>query len=141
VDAVEPSAAFRARLQRAIARDGYGTGQIWADVLSDVHLPPATYDLIFVRWVYLFLPDPLGHLRQLAAALKPGGRIAIQDYYRDTLALIPLPPEWPAFLAADHAFFATEGGDANIGARLPALFPAAGLDVTHVTPTVKTGHP
>lgn len=141
VDAVEPSAAFRARLDRLARRDGLGKGRLWDTTLAEAGLPSGHYDLIFARWVFLFLPDPAAHVRQLARALKPGGLLAIQDYYRDTLAMVPTPPEWPAFLAADHAFFAAEGGDASIASRLPALFESAGLDVVDLTPTVKTGHP
>ena len=54
---------------------------------------------------------------------------------------IPPPAAWERFLAADRAFFESQGGDASIGARLPALYTAAGLDVVDITPTVKTGHP
>lgn len=141
VDAVEPSAAFRARLARITRRDGFGEGRIWDMTLRETALPRAHYDLIFARWVFLFLPDPAAHVRQLVRALKPGGVLAIQDYYRDTLAMVPTPPEWPAFLAADHAFFATQGGDASIASRLPALFDAAGLEVMDLHTTIKTGHP
>jgi SAM-dependent methyltransferase len=141
VDAVEPSAAFRARLARLTTRDGLGTGRTWDATLGDADLPSGHYDLIFARWVFLFVPDPAARVRQLARALKPGGVLAIQDYYRDTLALVPTPPEWPAFLAADHAFFETQGGDASIASRLPPMFAAAGLEVTDLHPTIKTGHP
>jgi hypothetical protein len=77
----------------------------------------------------------------LVRALKPGGLLAIEDYFRDSLALLPLPAEWPAFMAADRAFFATHGGDVNIGARLPALYRRAGLRLVEVTPTIKSGGP
>ena len=141
VDAVEPSAVFRAALQRRVARDGFGEGRTWETLLADATLPRRHYDLIFARWVFLFLPDPEKHLRQLVAALKPGGLIAIQDYYRDTFGMVPTAPEWRPFLEADHAFFESQGGDANIGGRMPALFERAGLDVVDVTSTIKTGHP
>lgn len=141
VDAVEPSAAFRRRLAVLARRDGFGEGQIWADHLIDARLPRRHYDLIFARWVFLFLPQPERHVRTLAAALKPGGRLAIQDYRRETLSLIPTPPDWSAFLEADAAFFRTQGGDVSIGARLPTLMEKAGLDVTDTTATIRTGHP
>jgi len=141
VDAVEPSAAFRARLDRLVRRDRFGPGRIWASMLAEADLPRAHYDLIFVRWVFLFLPDPDTHVRALVRALKPGGRLAIQDYYRDTFVMVPIPEEWPAFLQADHAFFETQGGDASVGVRLPAMFERAGLRVTDIMPTIKTGHP
>ena len=43
----------------------------------------------------------------------PCGILAIQDYHRETLAMVPRPPEWDRFFAADLAFFASQGGDAQ----------------------------
>ncbi len=141
VDIVERSHTFTEALRRRCARDGFGAGEVWKCDLIDAPLPRNAYDLIFARWVFLFLPDVDAHLRKLAAALKPGGRIAIEDYCRGTLRMVPEPPEWNDFLKADLAFFASQGGDANIGARLPALYQKAGLDVIDVTPTTKVGRP
>lgn len=132
VDAVEQSSAFAAALTG---------GNIQNAKLLDAELPAAHYDFIFARWVFLFLPEPLRHLRKLAAALKPGGIIAIQDYFRDTFALVPLPDGWDALVAADHAFFALEGGDANAGAHMPQLFREAGIETIDVVPNIKSGHP
>jgi len=141
VDAVEPSATFRRRLHQLAARDELGFGTTWKTMLADTTLPRATYDLIFARWVFLFLPHPERHLRQLVSALKPGGVLAIEDYRRETLSMVPCPREWPAFMAADAAFFATQGGDASIAGRLPEMFERAGLEIIDITPTIKTGHP
>jgi hypothetical protein len=55
--------------------------------------------------------------------------------------MIPSPREWPAFLQADKAFFASQGGDASIAGRLPGLYAKAGLDMESITPTVMSGHP
>lgn len=140
-DAVERSPVFAARLRQLCRRDGLGTGQLWESELAATPLPRAHYDLIFARWVFLFLPDPEAHLRQLAAALKPGGLLAIQDYHRETMALIPRPAEWPDFAAADRAFFASQGGDASIGGRLPELYRRVGLTVVETVPTIKIGRP
>ena len=141
IDAVERSPIFAAELARRTRRDGFGAGRLWLSDLSAARLPASHYDLIFARWVFLFLPRPEAYVRQLAAALKPGGRLAVQDYHRETFALIPRPPEWRRFFEADLAFFASSGGDASIGGRLPDLFRRARLrlDPTHVT--VKSGHP
>lgn len=141
VDAIEPSAAFRARLHTLARRDGLGEGRVWDTLLADAQVPRNHYDLIFARWVFLFLPDPAAHVRKLAAALAPGGVLAIQDYCRETLLMIPTPREWRAFTAADDAFFATEGGDSSIAGRLPEMYRAAGLDVVDLTPTIKIGDP
>jgi SAM-dependent methyltransferase len=140
-DAVEHSATFASALASACARDGLGEGTIWQCALADAALPPSHYDVIFARWVFLFLPDVPGHLKQLVRALKPGGRLAVQDYLRDTLSMVPRPRDWDALVAADRAFFATQGGDSNVGAHLPTLARAAGLVVEEASPTIKLGPP
>jgi len=121
IDAVELSPAFVARLKALCARDGLGPGRIWQSDLLDAPLPRAEYDLVFARWVFLFLPDPEAHLRKLVRALKPGGLVAIEDYHRETWAMSPRPAEWADFVAADHAFFASQGADGSVGSRLPAI--------------------
>jgi SAM-dependent methyltransferase len=141
VDAVEPSETFARGLDRRAGQDGFGQGQLWRANLADVRLPRAHYDVVFARWVFLFLPDPAAHVRQLARALRPGGVLAVEDYQRETLRMLPRPEAWERFLAADRAFFESQGGDASIGARLPALFTAAGLELVDITPTVRSGHP
>jgi SAM-dependent methyltransferase len=141
VDAVERSERFVTHLDATTRTDGFGPGVFWQQDLIDAALPKAHYDLVFARWVFLFLPDPEAHLRKLVAALKPGGRIAIEDYLRGSMALVPYPTEWEAFAEADRAFFATQGGDANIGARLPELFRKVALTVDEVTPTTRVGRP
>ncbi len=141
VDAVERSQVFASHLESIVRRDGFGSGQLWQTDLIDAPLKQSTYDLIFARWVFLFLPNPDAHIRKLARALKPRGLLAIQDYHRDTFALVPRPPEWINFILADRAFFASQGGDVSIGSRLPDLYSNAGLELTDIELTIKTGRP
>lgn len=141
VDWVERSSVFASKLRALCDRDGRGPGRSWVCDLRDAALPRGHYDLVFARWVFLFLPEPEAHLRQLATALRPGGILAIEDYHRETMSLVPRPPEWSDFAAADKAFFASEGGDASIGGRLPGMYRKAGLEVVEVAPTIRTGRP
>lgn len=141
VDAVERSAVFAEQVERLTRRDGLGPSRIFFSDLIDSDLPANTYDLIFARWVFLFLPDPAAHVKMLARALKPGGRLALQDYHRDTFMLVPKPTDWDDFITADRAFFASQGGNVSIGVHLPAMMRAAGLRVTGLTQTTKDGHP
>jgi SAM-dependent methyltransferase len=141
VDAVERSASFAARLERLVRRDGLGPSRIFFSDLIDADLPAGRYDLIFARWVFLFLPDPAAHVRLLARALKPGGVLAIQDYHRDTFMVVPKPTDWDDFIAADRALFASQGGNVSIGVHLPAMMAAAGLRVTGIEQHTKDGHP
>jgi len=141
VDAVERSAVFASELEKSTRRDGLGPSRIFFSDLVDADLPANTYDLIFARWVFIFLPDPAGHVKLLARALKPGGVLAIQDYHRESFVLVPRPDEWNDFITADKALFASHGGDVNIGVRLPVMMEAAGLRVTGIEQTTKAGHP
>jgi SAM-dependent methyltransferase len=141
VDAVERSHAFATRLAALCRRDRLGPGEIWQTDLLEAPLPEGHYDLVFARWVFLFLPDPEAHLEKLHRAVKPGGLVALEDYHRETFALIPRPPEWGDFLAADRAFFASQGGDVSIGGRLPELYRRVGFVVREILPTVKIARP
>ena len=141
VDVVEQSPSFCRSIRERWIGDGLGEGRIWESTLSEASLPAEHYDLIFARWVFLFLPSPEVHVRALVRALKPGGVLAVQDYFRDTFTLVPRPPDWEGLLAADDRFFATEGGDASIGTRLPLMFEEAGLEVGEIVPHVKHGGP
>ncbi len=141
VDAVERSPVFAVALDRRCRRDGLGPGTIWQTDLISAPLPEASYDLIFTRWVFLFLPNPQAHIRKLVRALRPGGRLAIQDYHRETMALVPRSPDWEAFLEADRLFFASEGGDVSVGGWLPDLCRKSGLELESTEVTIKSGHP
>jgi len=141
IDAVERSEVFARRLRSLCQRDGLGEGRVWESDLLHAPLPRAEYDFIFARWVFMFLPNPGAHVKKLAAALKPGGTLAVQDYYRKTLSMIPEPPEWRHFVESDDAFFASQGGNASVGDQLPVLFRKAGLELIEVSPTIKTGQP
>ncbi len=141
IDAVERSQVFARRLRVLCRRDRLGDGRIWESELLNASLPRAEYDFIFARWVFLFLPDPAAHMKTLARALKPGGVLAVQDYYRKTLSMIPEPPEWRHFVESDDAFFASQGGNASVGEELPSLVRQAALELVEITPTIKTGHP
>jgi len=141
VDAVEPSPVFAAGIERLPRRDGLGAARLWRTNLADARLPRGHYDIVFARWVFLFLPDPAAHIRQLAAALRPGGMLAIEDYTRETLRMVPTPQEWDAFLSADRAFFGSQGGNASIAGELHRVYARAGLEMVETTPTIKSGHP
>lgn len=141
VDAVEQSWALCMQLAEIARADGLGAGRLWNAQVLDGDLADDHYDLIFARWVFLFLPQPLEHVKKLADALRPGGRLVIQDYYRNTFCLVPRPADWDAFIAADLAFFATQGANANAGSELPRWYREAGLETESVHPTTMTGHP
>lgn len=141
VDFVERSPVFANRLQRLSSRDGLGEGRMWVEDLEKANLPKNHYDLIFARWVFLFLPNPLKHLEILKASLKKGGILAIQDYHRTTMQVIPDLPYFQEFVEADVRLFGKYGGDVNIGRKLPSLLARTGFQTREIIPHILSGEP
>ncbi len=138
---VERSPEFAAYLERKIRRGKLSQAKVIRSELLSADLPRAHYDLIFARWVFIFLPEVERHLAKLREALKPGGLIAIEDYHRTGVGLYPKPRHWDDVMRADTAWFASQGGDISVAGRLPALFKRAGFELVEVVPNVKTGTP
>lgn len=105
-------------------------------------LPAASFDFAYARWVLCFVPDPEAVVRGVARALAPGGRFAIQDYYRYlALALAPPSATLARVVDAVAASWRAHGGDPEIGLRLPLLLERHGLRVERVAPLVRCTRP
>ncbi|MFF2654141.1 class I SAM-dependent methyltransferase [Streptomyces sp. NPDC058045] len=101
------------------------------DIAQDP-LPEAEFDLITARLVLQHIPERRTVLDKLVRALKPGGRLQIEEF--DTSYEPPLltPDEESAelyrtFLAAKCAVLRDGGGDPEWGRKVPAAMRAAGL--------------
>jgi ubiquinone/menaquinone biosynthesis C-methylase UbiE len=89
-------------------------------------------DLVWCAQSLYSLPEPVSALRQMAAAVRPGGVVAVLE--NDTLHQLLLP--WPIHLeiavrAAELKAFSEESRKPSkfyVGRRLPAVFAQAGLE-------------
>jgi SAM-dependent methyltransferase len=101
------------------------------DILADA-LEPARYDLVHCRALLCHLPDPARALGVMAAAVRHGGWLLVEDAdYCSLVAADPAHPLSPRFdaitrkllalIAAGRAF------DPFFGRRLPGLVASAGL--------------
>ena len=104
-------------------------------------LAPSSFDLIFARWLFSFVPTPGATMQHLARALRPGGILALQDYVRHGNSLFPESAGFQRVLRATNELYAMEGGDLSIAARFPELFEVAGLQRLHYEPVVLGGTP
>ncbi|MDX3569602.1 methyltransferase domain-containing protein [Streptomyces sp. ID05-47C] len=96
--------------------------------------PPAEgFDLVHARLVLVHVPERERALRSMVQALRPGGRLLLEDA---DPALQPLPcpdehgPEQQLANRLRHAFrtlLADRGADLSYGRRLPRLLREAGL--------------
>jgi SAM-dependent methyltransferase len=104
------------------------------DILADP-LEPGRYDLVHCRALLLHLADPPLAVRNMAAAIRPGGWLLVED--ADYVSLVAADPLHPRAARFDQTvrklftFFAASGTfDPFFGRRLPSLVNAAGLAET-----------
>jgi SAM-dependent methyltransferase len=101
------------------------------DILADP-LEPARYDLVHCRALLCHLPDPARAIGVMAAAVRTGGWLLVED--ADYCSLVAADPAYPlsmrfdaimrkllTLIAAGRAF------DPFFGRRLPGLIVSAGL--------------
>jgi predicted methyltransferase len=67
-------------LRQAVAREQLTNMTVITGAANAANLPAACCDAIFMRDVYHHVTEPTAFNRSLAAALKPGGRLAVIDF-------------------------------------------------------------
>jgi SAM-dependent methyltransferase len=99
---------------------------------GDVRDPPlragewGTFDVAHARFVLEHVQDPLAVVRQMVRAVRPGGRIVLQDDDHDVLRCYPEPPGFMALWRAYERTYDRLGCDPYIGRRLASLLHEAG---------------
>jgi SAM-dependent methyltransferase len=96
------------------------------------------YDFVYARFLLSHLPDPAATLARMARALRPGGRLVVEDI--DIAAHVHWPPS-AAFRRYVELYAATaraRGVDPAIGPRLPGLLLDAGLEDIEVAIAMPT---
>ena len=141
VTALEPSAFYLDCLRSEAQKRGWNNIDCLQGTAEEALLPPASYDLIFVRWVIGFVPEPEKFLSRLFIALRPGGVIALQDYYYEGLSLYPHGGPWDGMADIVRAYYRSGGGDAYVTGKIPELFRRHGLALVDFTPTCLSGGP
>jgi SAM-dependent methyltransferase len=132
---LDESPAFLKELgDEAKARRFANVHRVLGDVQHLAHALPgerATFDLAYLRWVLCFVPRPEDVIAGLAEVVKPGGRVAIQDYFNYEFG-IKLAPRVPAFERAVDAVarsWRARGGNPDIVADLPGMLQRHGFVV------------
>jgi SAM-dependent methyltransferase len=103
----------------------------------------STYDLVFARYLLSHLPRPRRALEAMVRAVRPGGRLVLEDVYFPGHVCYPPNAAFDRFVELYQAVArAKEGGDAAIGVRLLEMALEAGLEevrVGLVVPTFREG--
>ncbi|WP_433801865.1 methyltransferase [Actinomycetospora sp. CA-084318] len=133
ITAIDISADSLARARRRVRSAGLAAGVTFRrlDVrdLPDAGIGPV--DHVVVCFVLEHLSAPLGVLRTLRSALRPGGTITVIEGDHASVAFTPDSPAARAAIDCQVVLQRQAGGDAMIGRRLGTLLAEAGFaDVT-----------
>ncbi|MEO1697960.1 MAG: methyltransferase domain-containing protein [Planctomycetota bacterium] len=109
--------------------------------VEDADLAEGTFDAVFSRWVFSFLPDLDGVATKVLRALRPGGALVVQDYNHDGIGVFPPSPGFEAVVRATRDYYARGGGDAWVVGSLPAILSRAGFEGVECLPEVRCGGP
>jgi ubiquinone/menaquinone biosynthesis C-methylase UbiE len=100
---------------------------------GDAFAPPlrddewGSFDLAHTRFLLEHLPDPLAAVRAMGRAVKPGGRVVLEDEDHDILRLWPEPPYVRAVWETYVKSYEKLGNDPYVGRKLVSLLHQAGL--------------
>jgi SAM-dependent methyltransferase len=85
------------------------------------------FDLAHARFVLEHVANPLLVVQQMARAVRPGGRVVLQDDDHDTLRLWPEPAGFDLLWRSYIRTYDRIGCDPYVGRKLVSLFHQAGL--------------
>jgi SAM-dependent methyltransferase len=108
-----------------------GVGNVDYQVADARVFDGGPYDLIYARFLLSHLGEPekvLAHVRRLA---RPGGRIVLEDIDMSGSYCHPHDPAHGRYVELYTEAVRRNGGDADLGRRLPSIARAAGLRDVH----------
>lgn len=90
------------------------------------------YDVVYARFVLTHVPDPRALLRQMRAAVRPGGMIVLEDVDFRGHFCHPESAAFGRYVELYTRAVQQRGGDANIGPQLPELLTESGCEGVQV---------
>ena len=85
-----------------------------------------SFDIVHTRFLLEHVQDPLAVVRMMVEAVRPGGRIILQDDDHDVLRIYPEPQGFYELWNAYQKTYEDVGNDPRIGRRLVQLLEESG---------------
>lgn len=141
VTALEPSELYRDWLVTQCKRLRWRNIKTMQGTAETATLPRNHYNLVFVRWVIAFIPDPVKFLLPLITSVKRGGIIALMDYWYEGLSLYPLGGAFNDAAEVVRKYYRSGGGDPYVTGKIPEIFRSQKVKMIEFTPTQIAGGP
>ena len=85
-----------------------------------------TFDVAHARFVLEHVPDPVAVVREMVRAVRPGGRVVLEDDSHEIFRLWPEPPGFGRLWRCYLRTYDRVGNDPLVGHRLVSLLHQAG---------------
>jgi len=103
---------------------------------GDAHslpFPTSSFDLVYARFVFEYLPDKQRAATELARVCRPGGTVLVQDLDGQLISHYPPDQELDRNLARALTILEQAGFDTHVGRKLGHFLRTAGLTDLQVT--------
>lgn len=142
VHALDRSEKFRDAIEAAARARGLSNIALHnVDLMLD-KIPVSGADAVFIRWVLIFIADPIAVLKKLSGALRPGGKFICHDYYDwGTMNWSPRQPVLEDFVETAIRDWNQNAGAINVARTLLPALPEAGLRLVEANPIIFTATP
>jgi ubiquinone/menaquinone biosynthesis C-methylase UbiE len=138
---IEHALELRARLAAQDLLDPGSEVSLFAGDACDLQFADESFDLVFMREVLQFIPEPVAALSELYRVLRPGGFACVGD--TDDQLWITWPPPSPALsrlVGAVAAVQHAQGGDRQSGRKLTSYLRAAGFKINSLVVLPEAQH-
>ncbi|MDZ4711359.1 MAG: methyltransferase domain-containing protein [bacterium] len=139
VTALEPSELYLNYFKDVCTKQHWNNIKFIQANLEGTTLQKDHYDMIYLRWVIDFVPEPEKFLLKLLEALKPGGIIAIEDYVYDGIALFPRGGAFDNITEAIRKYWDIGGGDLYFTTKIPGIFRKNNIELVEFKPVSQAG--
>jgi SAM-dependent methyltransferase len=110
--------------------------------LDAAEFPEVHADAAWCRWVLTFTTHPRDILGRIARSLRPGGTIALHEYFDySTWRALPRCEPLERFVDAVMQSWRDAGGEPDIALALPGWLDDLGFQVRHLRPLIVAVHP
>ncbi|NTU97406.1 MAG: methyltransferase domain-containing protein [Chlorobiaceae bacterium] len=110
-----------------------GCGVEWRCSKAEELKEEGAYDIVYARFLLSHLPDPAGILQKMKRALKPDGRLVVEDIDINTHAYWPFHPSFRRYIELYAEAGRLRGVDPGIGPSLAAMAVDAGFEKIEVS--------